>query len=78
MRELARIAERFGSGTIRLTVWQNLLISDIPRERVDEVKHAIDAVSGSNAPRVNGVLAASASAEGVQRMTLAGVEVLSR
>ncbi len=29
MRGLARIAERFGSGTIRLTPWQNLLISDI-------------------------------------------------
>lgn len=30
MRGLAAIAERHGSGTIRLTVWQNLLISDIP------------------------------------------------
>lgn len=29
MRGLAEIAERFGSGTLRLTVWQNLLISDI-------------------------------------------------
>ena len=31
MRGLAAIADRHGSGTIRLTVWQNLLISDIPR-----------------------------------------------
>ncbi len=29
MRGLAAIAERFGSGTVRLTVWQNLLISDV-------------------------------------------------
>jgi ferredoxin-nitrite reductase len=29
MRALADIADRYGSGTIRLTVWQNLLISDI-------------------------------------------------
>ncbi len=29
MRGLAAIAERFGSGTLRLTVWQNLLISDV-------------------------------------------------
>lgn len=29
MRGLADIAERFGSGTLRLTVWQNLLISDV-------------------------------------------------
>ena len=29
MRGLGEIAERFGSGTLRLTVWQNLLISDV-------------------------------------------------
>ena len=29
MRGLADIAQRFGSGTLRLTVWQNLLISDV-------------------------------------------------
>ena len=29
MRGLAAVAERFGSGTLRLTPWQNLLISDI-------------------------------------------------
>ena len=29
MRGIAGIADRFGSGTIRLTVWQNLLISDV-------------------------------------------------
>ena len=29
MRGVAEIAGRFGSGTIRLTVWQNLLISDV-------------------------------------------------
>jgi ferredoxin-nitrite reductase len=29
MRAIAEIAERFGSGTLRLTVWQNLLISDV-------------------------------------------------
>ena len=34
LRGLAAIAERRGSGTVRLTVWQNLLISDIPDEAV--------------------------------------------
>src|SRR6185437_9758494 len=29
MRGIADIAHRYGSGTIRLTVWQNLLISDV-------------------------------------------------
>lgn len=39
---LAAIAERFGSGTIRLTVWQNLLISDIDGGDLEEVKRAIE------------------------------------
>ena len=42
MRGLARIADRHGSGTIRLTVWQNLLISDIPEGDAGEVKAEIE------------------------------------
>jgi ferredoxin-nitrite reductase len=34
MHGLAEISERFGSGTLRLTVWQNLLISDVADENV--------------------------------------------
>lgn len=41
---LADIAERHGSGTIRLTVWQNLLISDIPEERISAVKQELEAL----------------------------------
>jgi len=41
MRGLAKIADRFGSGTIRLTVWQNLLISDIKGDDIPAVKEAI-------------------------------------
>ena len=44
MRGLADIADRYGSGTIRLTVWQNLLISDIPREKMGEAADAIHAL----------------------------------
>ncbi|RYX84456.1 NirA family protein [bacterium] len=33
MRGLAYIADEFGSGDIRLTVWQNLLICDIPDDK---------------------------------------------
>ncbi len=44
MRGLADIAERHGSGTIRLTVWQNLLISDIPEGGIEAVKAAIQAL----------------------------------
>jgi ferredoxin-nitrite reductase len=43
MRSLAAIAERYGSGTIRLTVWQNLLISDICEADIPAVQEAIRA-----------------------------------
>ncbi|MDQ2696711.1 MAG: NirA family protein, partial [Pseudomonadota bacterium] len=44
MRGLADIAEGHGSATLRLTVWQNLLISDIPGEGVEAVKAEIRAL----------------------------------
>ncbi|MEX2142487.1 MAG: NirA family protein [Pirellulales bacterium] len=43
MRAVADIADRFGSGTIRLTVWQNLIISDIQDKNLAAVKAAIEA-----------------------------------
>lgn len=42
LRDLATIAEQFGSGTIRLTVWQNLLIPDIDGADIPAVKCAIE------------------------------------
>jgi ferredoxin-nitrite reductase len=42
MRGLAAIADRHGSGTIRLTVWQNLLISDIPEDRIESIRQEIE------------------------------------
>jgi ferredoxin-nitrite reductase len=44
MRGLAAIAERHGSGTLRLTVWQNLLVSDIDGASLDAVKREIEAL----------------------------------
>ncbi len=44
MRGLADIAARLGSGTLRLTVWQNLLLPDIPDAALDEAKAAIEAL----------------------------------
>ena len=41
MRGLADIANRLGSGTIRLTVWQNLLISDIADANLADALTAI-------------------------------------
>jgi ferredoxin-nitrite reductase len=44
MRGLARIAHEFGDGDIRLTVWQNLLISGVPDARVELAEQAIAAL----------------------------------
>jgi ferredoxin-nitrite reductase len=59
MRGLAEIAQRCGSGTIRLTVWQNLLISDVPEARVGEAVAAIEALGlGVSASALRGGLVA--------------------
>ncbi|MEA2928861.1 MAG: ferredoxin-nitrite reductase [Hyphomicrobiales bacterium] len=44
MRGLARIAQDFGDGDIRLTVWQNLLISGVPDGKVMLAELAIGAL----------------------------------
>jgi ferredoxin-nitrite reductase len=44
MRGLAEIAERFGSATMRLTVWQNLLISDVADQDVGVCIAALQAL----------------------------------
>jgi len=44
MRGIAEIAQRFGSGTIRFTVWQNLLISDVADRNVGVCSAAIAAL----------------------------------
>ena len=41
-RGLAKIAARFGSGSIRLTVWQNLIIPDIATKDMQAVQQAIE------------------------------------
>lgn len=43
MRKLAELSDRFGSGIIRLTVWQNLLISDVGEADVETVKSELEA-----------------------------------
>jgi ferredoxin-nitrite reductase len=41
MQGIADLACRFGSGTIRLTVWQNLLVSDVPDAALPDACAAI-------------------------------------
>jgi ferredoxin-nitrite reductase len=50
LKGLADIAQDFGSGTLRLTVWQNLLISDIPDARVPAAQKAIERLRLTTAP----------------------------
>ncbi|NVN87664.1 MAG: NirA family protein [Rhodopseudomonas sp.] len=44
MRALAKIAQDLGDGEIRLTVWQNLLISGVPDSNVALVKAAVEQI----------------------------------
>lgn len=44
MRGLAEVARACGDGDIRLTVWQNLLISGVPDDKVERAVSMIDAL----------------------------------
>jgi ferredoxin-nitrite reductase len=44
MRGLAEVAEKLGDGDIRLTVWQNLLVSGVPTSGVEEAQSRIAAL----------------------------------
>jgi ferredoxin-nitrite reductase len=44
MRGLARIVQDFGDGDIRLTVWQNLLISGVPTDQITDAVSGIEAL----------------------------------
>jgi ferredoxin-nitrite reductase len=44
MKGLADVARDLGDGDVRLTVWQNLLISGVPTARLDEAKARIEAL----------------------------------
>jgi ferredoxin-nitrite reductase len=41
MRGVARVSQDFGDGDIRLTVWQNFLISGVPSEKIADAEAAI-------------------------------------
>jgi ferredoxin-nitrite reductase len=54
MRGIAAVARRYGDGDIRLTVWQNFLISGVPDEQVAAACAAVEALglgTGANALR---------------------------
>ncbi|AFZ60475.1 precorrin-3B synthase [Anabaena cylindrica FACHB-243] len=41
MRRLADLAAKYGNGNLRVTPWQNLLVTDIPKKQVAEVETEI-------------------------------------
>jgi ferredoxin-nitrite reductase len=41
MRRLAELSEHYGSGELRLTVWQNLIIPNVPDHFVETVKRSL-------------------------------------
>lgn len=43
MRALADAAEAFGSGALRLTVWQNVILPNIPLDKLESARQAIAA-----------------------------------
>ncbi len=59
MRAIASIADEYGTGEIRLTVWQNLILPNIPREKLEAARQAIAASGLSDSA---GTFAASAIA----------------
>ncbi len=42
MRGLAKLAERYGNGSLRLTVWQNILLPDIKHADLETVEQEIE------------------------------------
>lgn len=43
MRAIAAVATAYGTGDIRLTVWQNLILPNIPADKLDAVQQALAA-----------------------------------
>jgi ferredoxin-nitrite reductase len=65
LRGLAALASTFGSGTLRLTVWQNLLLSDIPEARLEDALRALTALGLTHEPDpIQAGLVACTGAEG--------------
>jgi ferredoxin-nitrite reductase len=65
MRGIAKIAREHGDGDIRLTVWQNLLLSGIPADKVAQVESEIAALGlSTQATSVRAGLVACTGATG--------------
>ncbi|WP_448270098.1 precorrin-3B synthase [Nostoc sp. DSM 114159] len=65
MRGLADLAAKYGSGTLRLTPWQNLLLTDIPQQWVADVQSEIGLLElDCSATNIKGGLVACSGKKG--------------
>ncbi|MFL5262962.1 MAG: NirA family protein [Anaeromyxobacteraceae bacterium] len=65
LRGLAALAERLGSGTLRLTVWQNVIVPDLPEDRLAEAQAEVEALGlGWRAGSLRGALVACTGTRG--------------
>jgi ferredoxin-nitrite reductase len=56
---VGELAARFTGATLRLTVWQNLILSDVPDDRLGEVEAALAVLGlGAKANAIRGALVA--------------------
>jgi ferredoxin-nitrite reductase len=59
MKGVGELAARFTGATLRLTVWQNLILSDVPDDRLGEVEAALAVLGlGAKANAIRGALVA--------------------
>jgi ferredoxin-nitrite reductase len=59
MKGIGELASCFAGATLRLTVWQNLILSDVPSDRLGEVEAALAALGlGTKANAIRGALVA--------------------
>jgi ferredoxin-nitrite reductase len=59
LKGLGALAARYAGATLRLTVWQNLILSDVPNDRLGEVETALVALGlGAAASAIRGALVA--------------------
>lgn len=86
LRELARLSDRYGDGTLRLTPWQTVIVPDVPTPQMTQVQQRIEALGLSTLathPRsamvaCSGTMGCSAAATDTQRHAQALIAHLER
>ncbi|MBD2214854.1 precorrin-3B synthase [Nostoc linckia FACHB-104] len=62
---LAELSEKYGSGTLRLTPWQNILLTDIPQQSIADVQREIVALElDYSISNINSTLVACSGSKG--------------